>query len=160
MFKFKCLMLKFDLYLNLLTSNKVQFPIFYLEKLQKGESQTTKRPVPKTTTATSTQTTTKKPLCTAGKRWCDVRLPQEIRPSHYDLKLTSDVEKLVYQGTQVINIAVSSPIDVVLVHIKEKSITKVLLESSPGKDKILSIKVSYMLYTNAKLFVQAKVLEN
>lgn len=62
-----------------------------------------------------------------------MRLPQEIRPSHYDLKLISDVDKLKYEGTQAINITVSSPIDVVLVHIKEKSITEVLLESSQGR---------------------------
>lgn len=101
----------------------------------KGDSKTTKKPVSTTAplTTTARQTTTKKPACTAGKRWCDVRLPKEIRPTHYDLKLISDVDKLKYEGIQAINITVSSPIDVVLVHIKEKVITEVVLESSQGR---------------------------
>lgn len=44
------------------------------------------------------------------------------------MELRSDVEKLTYSGVQEILLNVTKPIDVVLVHIKEKKITGVELK--------------------------------
>ena len=44
------------------------------------------------------------------------------------MELRSDVDKLTYSGVQEILLNVTNPIDVVLVHIKEKKITEVELK--------------------------------
>jgi len=77
-------------------------------------------------TAVTTPTTT--PTC-VDKRWCNVRLPTEIVPSHYNMELRSDVDKLTYSGVTEILLHVAKPIDVVLVHIKKKNITAVELKN-------------------------------
>ena len=73
-----------------------------------------------------------KPVC-YGKQWCNVRLPEEIRPYHYNLEILSDVKNLKYNGQVEILFTVSKPIDVILVHIKENVIMKVTLNSIDGK---------------------------
>eukprot|EP00111_Clytia_hemisphaerica_P010712 TCONS_00031279-protein len=92
-----------------------------------------------------------KPAC-SGKQWCNVRLPEHIRPYHYNLEILSDVKNLKYDGQVEILLSVSKPIDVILVHIKEKLITKVNLQSIDGKSEVAQME-SHFAYPENEYYV-------
>lgn len=86
----------------------------YASKKVKRDEKTTS--APSQPTPTSPQITTQSP-CTGGP-WCSVRLPTNIIPFHYNLKIEVDFPGLKFNGTQRMFVKVVRPTSYVLFHYK------------------------------------------
>lgn len=64
--------------------------------------------------------------------WWNVRLPKDIVPEHYDVRLYVDLEKSEFFGSVAILVNVSSPTENVLVHVNKMNITSASVEKASG----------------------------
>lgn len=76
------------------------------------------------------------PTTPGAEPWWQIRLPDNVKPYHYDLTLHIDLTKPHFSGTVQIWINVSSPTPYILLHARYMNFTKVELQTfSGGKSK-------------------------
>ena len=81
---------------------------------------------------TTIMTTTLKP-CTSP--WCSVRLPQNVIPIHYNLRIKANVNELSFNGTQSMFVRVTNATKYVLFHFKQMNITEFKIYKMDGYSK-------------------------
>lgn len=123
------------------------------DKRQGDLSGSTSRSVINATDATTSVISAPKPTSTAGstsaitptdhdpkdlKPWSQIRLPQNIRPIHYDLYLDPDLEMNTFQGNVSILIEVTAKsefMSYILIHIKDMNVTRAQVHKVYGDVK-------------------------
>lgn len=123
------------------------------DKRQGDLSGSTSRSVINATDATISVISSPKPTSTAGsssaitptdhdpkdlKPWSQIRLPQNIRPIHYDLYLDPDLEMSTFQGNVSILIEVTAKsefMSYILIHIKDMNVTRAKVHKVYGDMK-------------------------
>ena len=68
-------------------------------------------------------TTLPAPTTRGPQPYWNIRLPDSIRPNHYDLTLDIDLEASTFSGKVLIDVLVTTPTVWVLLHAKELSVT-------------------------------------
>eukprot|EP00795_Rhopilema_esculentum_P003673 gene3673-14933_t len=97
----------------------------YANAMVKRDTDKTTRPPSKAPSKAPTQGPTNaptKPPCTGGP-WCNVRLPGDVTPYHYNLAIKADVDGLKFNGTQTMFFKVTKSTKYFLFHYKEMMIT-------------------------------------
>lgn len=72
------------------------------------------------------------PTTPGSEVWWNVRLPKDIVPEHYDVRLYVDLEKSEFFGSVAILVNVSSPTENVLIHVNKMNITSASVEKASG----------------------------
>ena len=72
------------------------------------------------------------PTTPGSEVWWNVRLPKNIVPEHYDVRLYIDLENSEFFGTVAIRVNVSSSTENVLVHVNKMNITSASVEKASG----------------------------
>src|SRR5438105_6730444 len=62
----------------------------------------------------------------------DVRLPKTIRPTHYQLTLTPDLQAFTFEGEVAISIEIASPVASITLHAIELAIQDATIVPSGG----------------------------
>ena len=88
-----------------------------------AETKPTQKP-PSDSTSTPMPTPTGKPPCIPDGPWCNIRLPTNVWPIHYDLFLHPNLTQGSYTGKVQIVTWVNSSTKYVLIHIRSMNITK------------------------------------
>merc|ERR1719498_2264648 len=65
-----------------------------------------------------------------------VVLPAAVKPERYELRLTPDLEKFVFDGELKLHVSVSEPTHDVWLHMKELAVRSARFESASGDKKI------------------------
>ena len=70
------------------------------------------------------------PTTPGSEVWWDVRLPHNIVPDHYNVRLYIDLEKMEFRGDVAILLNVTEPTSIILVHVNKMNITAVSVEKA------------------------------
>jgi len=72
------------------------------------------------------------PTTPGSEVWWNVRLPKNIVPKHYDVRLYIDLENSEFFGNVAIRVNVLSSTENVLVHVNKMNITSASVEKASG----------------------------
>ena len=89
--------------------------------------------------------------------WVDFRLPDYVKPVHYDLHLQPDLNTDVYQGTVAIHLEVSQPTRHLWLHIRQTFVTAVprLQLVTEGVQKEVGVKACFEYKPQEYVVVEA-----
>jgi len=116
-------------------------------------SQKTAKPTVSSQQPTSPSQKPTQASCTGGP-WCNIRLPTDVIPFHYNLKISADVDALKFNGTQKMFVNVTMPTKYVLFHYKEMDITSWRIVRSSNMQEVL-IKAGYPKPLNEYFVIEA-----
>lgn len=117
-----------------------------LEARKKAEGSTTPKPAkttpkPAKTTMAPTSTVPKQP-------WDSIRLPSDIRPTHYSMLIKTDLKNLRFTGNSNISINVDNSTKVILFHINQVKIDGAEVQNS----KLATLNIARQFYSVSNQF--------
>ncbi len=100
--------------------------------------QPTKKPTKKPDMSTKPPLTAAPTKAPCNGPWCTVRLPNDVIPHHYNLRIRADVEALRFNGTQTMFVTITKATKYILFHYKEMNITswKIYIVNGAAKDSV------------------------
>lgn len=81
-----------------------------------------------------------------------VVLPTQLYPSHYDLELTPDLDKLIFTCNEDIHVTVRESTDRVTLHAREITVDKVTFRSASGAEVEMT-EITYNLKAHTVTFI-------